>query len=52
MPEINRPNGKLLLKNNENGEKLLYDTRNGVSWKGRPEFENGPVAKVRREVRL
>lgn len=45
----NRAGGKVVLKNKETGEELLYDTPNGVA--DRVQYEKGPVAKVRVEVR-
>lgn len=45
----NRPGGKVILKNKETGEELLYDTPNGVA--DRIQYEKGPIAKVRVEVR-
>lgn len=50
MRLINRPTGKLLLKNKEKGEELLYDSRNGVA-NTKAEYEKGPIAKVKLEVR-
>jgi hypothetical protein len=46
---LNRPGGKVFLKDKETGEELLYDTPNGVA--DRVQYEKGPVAKVRVEVR-
>lgn len=46
---LNRPGGKVILKHKETGEELLYDTPNGVA--DRVQYEKGPIAKVRVEVR-
>jgi hypothetical protein len=47
----NRPSGKVVLKNKETDEKLLYDTPNGVAYGRMPEYQKGPIAKARVEVR-
>lgn len=47
----NRPSGKVILKNKEAGEGLLYDTPNGVAYGRMPEYQKGPIAKARVEVR-
>jgi hypothetical protein len=49
---VNRPTGKVLLKDNETAERLLYDTANGIAYPRMPEFKKGPVAKARFEVNL
>lgn len=32
-------------------EKLVYDTKTGNSWKGQKEFDRGPVARMRAEIK-
>lgn len=43
--------GQLPLRNREKAEEPLYSSWNGISWKGRPEFEKGSIAKLKFEVR-
>lgn len=50
MPMNSRPTGKIVLKNKETAEELLYNTRNGVA--DRAQYEKGPIAKVRFEVKI
>jgi hypothetical protein len=50
MRLINRPSGKIQLRDKQTKEEPLYDTRNGVA--DRVQYEKGPIAKVRFEVRL
>lgn len=47
----NRPGGKVILKNKESDEELLYDTPNGVAYGRMPEYQKGPIAKACVEVK-
>lgn len=43
--------GHFAMRNGSKDEQVFYDSTDGHSWKGRPEFARGPIARLRLEIR-